>query len=118
MKIIGRLLLCSFLASISLTTWAACGLEGTVEERVASCQHLPKVNDLKPVTSNSDGIFYYHESEDVIISPLFVNKMPKKCLSPFKKSKKSLFLETPKGSYRCTLKNASRYILLTNEKIR
>lgn len=118
MKGIKHLIPCIFVTLFSQLTWGNCGLEGTVIERMASCKHLPKLKELTPITSNKDGIYYYQESEDIIISPLFLSKMPKRCILPFKKSKSSKLLDTPKGSYRCLLKNASRFILLTNEKIK
>lgn len=103
---------------------AQCGLAGTITDRLRDCsQKSANVPGFEVVSVTSDGSYLYHRGQDLIISPP-LKRSEKKCLRPYKRiTAVSRFLrlvpkhgDTPTGSARCVLREASRYVLLDGEK--
>lgn len=112
------------LLAFSSSLYAECGFYGSVTDRLNSCkEHGLKENGFRVITENKDGLYFYHEETDTIISPLFKKDEEQKCLAPYKKVTKlrNIFTRVPplekieEGSFRCILPRASHYMLLMNE---
>lgn len=91
-----------------------CGLHGTVQERLSSCQNESTPVVGYPVISRI-GIekFIYDKNRDRIISPPYGEGDGHKCPKHYVKKKK--LFNDPKNSFRCVLNNASKYILVQDE---
>jgi len=97
------------LSSSVLASSSSCGVAGTLEQRLKSCENLQSDELGLRIVSvfGENKVYTYDQKKDVIYSPFFSSNF--KCPRPYTRYQKK------NNQVRCQLKTASRYVLIEND---